>query len=416
MINIVGLIQSGRAATVAALLALAGACHSQTIDIDNFLTPAKWSYQLSTDAWRIRTNTDPDYLPGFIEQNSNLLLPNSYTKWPYKNLSLAGWVTSEKMISQDIQLSLKARADQTLGSRVDQAQIQKNISPSLGIRAGIVDYKTSWCRTYEADNGWMREIEAICNTPQFRDVTGGAPGLQVFSQHTVHDYLIQTQVGIYDPLILKYASTEFGNLTPSPQFTVTSNKKIGFNVNALNLWNSLEARMSYIQTRQVGYSPESNLLGQTKQESDLIYLGVNTPITQNISGRITHTRQNQHSVCRSSVAPIGSSCNLNLQGNKALTSIELSYHLNRTNVISAGASKTRTAIHQQIFTPAADIFAQVDPDEIDSTQLSVAWRRDWSQSIFTIIQHIHSKQTTTHSSFEFPSKGSATGFRLGYRY
>lgn len=393
-------------------------CTSQTAkaEFSEVSTKPTSIYQLSADAWKLKTNTGADYLPGFIEQNSNLLLPNSQTKWQYKDLSIAGWISVNQKIGKDLDLSFKARADQTIGSRIEQAQIQKNISPFLGLRAGIVDYKTSWCRTFEQDNGWIREVEAICNTPQFRDVTGGAPGLQIFVSRTVQDFLVQGQLGIYDPLLLGYAPKEFGNLIPSPQFEVQSNKKYGFNLNAVNTYTGLEARLSYIHTFQTGFSPELELQGHSKQKSDLIYLGLNAPLTSKLAARVTHVQQAQKNVCRSTVATIGSGCNLNLTGEKNSTSAEMVFQFNNSNLISAGLSKTTFGTQQQFFSPSADIFLEALPRHVDSEQTSIAWRHDWAEGVFTIFQYMHAKQKLNYDSLSLATQGHAAGFRLGYRF
>jgi hypothetical protein len=368
------------------------------------------------DAWRWSANTGNDLLPGFVEQNSNLLLPNSFNKWQFKNVSPSGWIVGNFQLSKDTGASLKARVDQVLGMRIDEAQIEKNISPFLGIRAGIIDYKTSWCRTYEIDNGWMREVEAICSTPQLRDVTGGAPGFQIFARNTFKDFLVQGQVGVYDPLILGYAPKEFNNLIPSTRFEVQSNKKIGFNLNAVDLQTGLEARLSYIQTYQTGFSPEANLQGTTKQESDLIYMGLSVPLTSKLRTRITQTQQTQKAVCRSEIASISSACNLNIGIQKSALSLEISYQLNAINLISAGYSTLTLDKQQQFFTPAADIYILANPNNFTTKQASIAWRHEWGNNIFTILQHIQAKQITTFETRGFPSKGNATGFRMGYRF
>jgi hypothetical protein len=374
------------------------------------------SYQLSADLWHLKTNTGADLRPGFVEQSTNLLLPNSATQWRYKDVSAAGWVTANKKISNDVDLSFKARADQTIGTRIEQAQVQKDISPFLGVRAGIVDYKTSWCRTYEQDNGWIREIDAMCNTPQFRDVTGGAPGFQIYASKPFRDFLVQGQLGVYDPLLLGYAPKEFGNLIPSPQFEVQSNKKYGFNINAVNLYTGLEARLSFIHTFQTAFSPEPLLLGQTKQESDLIYLGLNAPLSPRITGRITHTQQTQKATCRSTVALIGSRCNSNLTGSKSSSSAEVAFRLNSTDHISTGISRTTLDNQQQLFSPKADIVWQAFPTTVDSQQISIAWRRDWGKGVFTVLQHMRSKQHLSYENFPLATQGHATGLRLGYRF
>lgn len=387
--------------------------NTQAADLEH---KSNWTYQLSTDAWHFHTNTDADYLAGRVEQNSNLLLPNGFNTWDYKSVSPAGLVIGSIQLTSDTDATVKARADQVLGMRIDEAQLQKNISPYLGIRAGVVDYKTSWCRTYEADNGWMREIESICNTPQLRDVTGGAPGIQAFANNTFNDLLVQAQIGFYDPLILGYAPKEFNNLIPSPRFEVRSNKKYGFNLNAVHLQTGLEARLSYIHTFQTGFSPENDLQGLTKQKSDLIYAGLNLPLTSNWRARITHTQQVQKASCRSDVAKISSACNLNLDLAKSALSLELSYQFNAINLISAGYASTTFDAQQQFFTPTADIYALANPRGFSTKQTAVAWRHEWGDNIFTIVQHIQSKQVSTFELTHFPSKGNATGFRLGYRF
>lgn len=383
---------------------------------DNLEHQGKWSYQLSTDAWYLNASANRDDVPGFVEQSTNLFLPNSKTKWGFKNTSPSGWVIGKQNLMQDTELSLKAQVGQTLGMRIDEAQILKNISPSFGLRAGVVDYKTSWCRTYESDNAWMREIEAICNTPQFRDVTGGAPGVQLFMHKMVNDYLVQGQIGYYDPLLFGYATKEFGNLLPSPRFEVKSNKKYGFNVNALDTYTGVEARLSFIHTVQSGYLPEADLRGQFKQKSNLVYAGLNMPLTENLRSRITHTRQIQKAACHSEVAHIGSSCNLNLNQEKTSTSIELTYLWDAKNTISTGFSKLQMNTYQQVFTPSADIYAEASPTQIASQQTAAAWRHEWDANVFTVVQYISSQQKTFSAMQPFPSHGYAVGFRLGYQF
>lgn len=153
----------------------------------------------------IRCKQKNDTEKSFVEDHSNLLLPNSHTQWPYQEFSGYGRLTGSLQLGSGVEASVKVRADQTVGFRVDEAFAKKNISPFLGIRAGVVDYKTSWCRTYESDTVWIREVEVICNTPQFRDVTGGAPGAQIVINNILGNYLIQSQAGIYRPLLLDFA-------------------------------------------------------------------------------------------------------------------------------------------------------------------------------------------------------------------
>jgi hypothetical protein len=323
--------------------------HAQAILDEDSQT---WSYLAGTDFWRLHASKQIDTQPGYVEDNSNLLLPNNHTKWNYNDASAWGRVIVTQRIVNDMTMSAKVRADQTLGLRVDEAQIENHISPYLGVRAGVVDYKTSWCRAYETDNGWIQEIEAVCNTPQFRDVTGGAPGVQIFTNLTWNDhYSLQSQIGLYKPLFLNYAPKEFGNIIPSPNYQVQKNEKLGVSFNLINLHTGLEAKLSYIKANQIAYLPESNLLGKNKMLSDLLYLGLNTPITEQTNFRITHLQQHQKATCRSETAAIGTACNLNSNFQKKSTAIEFSYRLGNLNLLSVGLGRTLIQITQKQIKP-----------------------------------------------------------------
>ncbi|WP_310646866.1 hypothetical protein [Limnohabitans sp.] len=376
---------------------------------------SKWSYQVGVDTWRLQSSADKDTDPGYISESSNLLLPNAYTKWNYSDTFPYGWVMGQKPLTRDTSVSLRARVDQTLGLRIDEAQVQTNFSPSLGARYGIVDYKTSWCRTTEPDNGWMREIETICSTTQFRDVTGGSPGAQLYTSTQWGRYLIQSQIGAYRPLLLDYAPKEYGNLIPSNDYRVLSNKKIGLNVNLINLDTPLEMRISYIKGHQTAYSPEPYLLGHNQQSSDMVYLGFNLPITRRLSGRITHLQQMQEASCRSTVAKFATACNLNLTFDKYASTLEFSYRLDSTNLFSVGISKTVFEINQDLFTQKYDLYS-ADLTALTIKQRAIAWRHDWGEGLFSVIQFIQSQQLNGQRDNYVGSTGSALGARLGYQF
>jgi hypothetical protein len=300
--------------------------------------------------------------------------------------------------------------------RLDEASFQYNLSPSLGARVGVVNYKTSWCRTYEPNNGWMREIEAICVTPQFRDVTGGAPGAQIFASNTLGDYLLQGQVGIYRPLEFNYAPKEYGNLIPSKGFEVKSNRKVGFNINVLNLQTAVEMRLSYLRANQSGYLPESNLKGDSRQTSDLWYWAIGSPITSKMSIRLTQLLQSQKSDCTSEIAAMGSACNLELELLKNSTAIELAYRINGANLLSLGISRTKFDLSQDFYSPARDQHTKARPFYINTQQVAAAWRHDWGQGLFSIVQIIQSNQKNGSGGRNFASDGNAIGLRVGYQF
>ena len=380
------------------------------------ITSTKWAYQIGADAWALDASKKSDTEKSYVEDNSNLLLPNSYTQWPYQDFSGYGRLTGSLQLGSGVEASVKVRADQTVGFRVDEAFAQKNISPFLGIRAGVVDYKTSWCRTYESDTVWIREVEVICNTPQFRDVTGGAPGAQILVNNTLGNYLIQSQAGIYRPLFLDFAQREFGNVVPGSDYRVDRNDKLGLNVNVVNLETALEARVSYIQAIQRAYSPE--LLGTTKQASDLIYLGLSFPLSSRVNVRGTHVLQLLQNTCRSENAALvmGKACNLNRNDRKTSTSLEIIYQVGVTDVISVGVNEFNLSSQQTLFNSTFDVYVQSDLFSIASRQISMAWRRDWGSGYHSVVQVLESEQKTQSQGSSYPSTGWGLGLRLGYQF
>lgn len=380
----------------------------------NEVPEGEWSYQVGMDSWSLNASVAKDPKP-WNAQNTNLLLPNAATKWPYQATSAFTMVSGSQQISKDTHLSLKARADQTVGLRLDEAKLQHNLSPSLGLRFGVVNYKTSWCRTYEPDSGWIREVETICVTKGLQDVTGGAPGLQIFTHQTWGNYLVQSQVGLYRPLALGYAPREFGNYFPSPNFKVTKNNKVGFNVNVLNLETGIEGRLSYIHANQRAYLPESDILGNVPQKSDLWYAGLSAPLTPQLTARLTQLMQKQRIECWSS---LNSEywCNLKVAQKKSATAIELAYASSSHDLLSFGWSQTTFDTSRDFFLVDGSFLTQDQPFYIETRQWGAAWRHDWHAGFFSILQVIQAKQKNGFDNLNFASRGNAFGLRVGYHF
>lgn len=378
---------------------------------------SRWTYLIGLEAWQLSPSIDHDLQSGFDEPNSNLGLANSHTKWRYRSTAPTARVTYSTQLTPSLNSNLKARADQTLGTRVDELSLAWRVSPYLGVRSGVVDYKTSWCRTYDADSGWIRENEFICNTPQFRDATGGAPGLQVFTNIPHEDWLWQAQVGIYNPLLFHYAPTEFGNNIPSPGYQVKRNRKVGVNINALHLETATEFRLSYIHANQQAWSPESHIQGSTQQTSDLIYLGMNFPVAHKVTGRFSYLTTPQKSTCRSSVAALGN-CNWNASLQKNSSALEASYMYSDKHIFSLGTNRTNFDNSSTLFNVDHSLYIDVASQlYIHAKQSSVAWRTNWERGFFSVIQYTHASQSNGASNAALSqSKGNALGLKLAYQY
>ncbi len=382
---------------------------------------SEWSFQTGFDNWRLSPSTGAD-----DPSTPNLLQANAFTKWHYENSSPFVIITNNTQLTRDISFSLKARSDQQMGSRVDDLSLQWEISPKLGFRAGVVDYKTSWCRTYETDSPWMREIDGLCVTPQYRDVTGGAPGAQAYTNSELGDYRIQTLIGLYNPLWLNYAPLEFGNLVPPGNYAITSNKKIGFNLNAINTYSGLEFKFSYIRANQSAYSAPPDWSMTSQQKQDMYYVGMSFPIASNLKLTLTQSYRTLNQTARTdqgfSCLP-QTYCNYNAEIKYRSKVAEVIYQYDAKNQIGASYSNANIRLGQYFYDNPITTLLESDPDNYHiSTRLAgLTWRHDWSKGVFTILEYIHSNALFAYSSqFDSPqlfySFGNAVGFRLGYKF
>ena len=119
----------------------------------------KFSTQMGIDAWDLNT---PSRATTPLKGVDRLYLPDSYTKWKYKNTSPWIKTTGQWDLTSNFSISFKARAEQSVGLLLDELNIDYRLSPMLGFRAGVLDYKTNWCRTYETDSPWIQEIHPFC--------------------------------------------------------------------------------------------------------------------------------------------------------------------------------------------------------------------------------------------------------------
>lgn len=374
-----------------------------------------WSYNIGIDAWRLDPSVDSDPEP-WNAQNTNLLLPNAATAWHFTNTSPYVIVSANQSIGKTATLSFKAKANQTSGLKVDEAALHKEISPSLGVRAGLVNYKTSWCRTYEPDNGWIREVETTCLTRALSDVTGGAPGLQVVTQTFWDHFLVQSQVGIYRPMAFHYAPKEFGNFIPNANYQVANNHKYGFNINLLELDRAIEARLSYLHANQLAVVTDNKIGANYPQKSDLWYWGISAPLTSKLSARLTWLTQNQNTQLWPTQYS-GELRNIEHRQTKTSTSLELSYRTTSIDLVSLGISRTTFDDTGVLFSNLNEILEQSPPFYIRTRQLSIAWRHDWSNGLFGIVQGIWALQNNApYSNTEYAAHGNAIGVRLGYQH
>jgi len=106
----------------------------------------RYNAQVGMDAWQFSS-----------DKPEKLLMMATNTHWRYRPVAPWGTFDGRLMLSSQAAVALKARTNQEMGSHVDELSADWAFSPSVGVKAGVLDYKTSWCRTYDIDSPWVRE-------------------------------------------------------------------------------------------------------------------------------------------------------------------------------------------------------------------------------------------------------------------
>lgn len=383
---------------------------------------AAWNIEVGEDFWNIKTSAT-DLSPA-IQPRSYLFLPDSQTQWAYKNPHTEIKIVGMEPITQYLRFNMKFRADQEFGAKLDELALDYVVSPSWGFRVGVVDYKTTWCQTYDVDSPWIVAPSLACSSREFVDTSGGAPGVQSYVNLDLsQNYNLQALVGIYNPLVLNYASDEFAQWIPSPQYQVKKNNKLGGSLNLFNTWTGTEYRLSWLHSQQSAYSPESNFLATTDQSTDLIYAGVNFALNGQAQLQLTRTQQYLSNHC---TAVYQEKCG-DLKDTRSTNTIKLLYHFTNKDVL--GASYSRHQISSQLgINAGSGITWDNDFYRENHNGWGLAWRHQWTPQVFTAVQLQLADQSFGYSPSKyadwgvptntgmFNSSGSALGVRLAYRF
>jgi hypothetical protein len=367
--------------------------------------------QAGVDAWH--------FAP---EKPENLLLLATNTERPYQTVSPWAKIDGNVWLANNWRLNLRARDDQYMGQHIDDMSLTWDVSPSLGMNAGVVSYKTTWCKTYDIDSPWVRENNPFCTVTTTNLAVGGAPGVQIYT-NTVHgDYRLQWLIGAYRPLMFSYDTREYSN-TRYPDSTVYQNEKTGVSVNLLNLYTSTEFRLGVLDTRQAAYvHPLWNRSGfRSRQNYQVYFAGLSYQLAHNLSARVQVMR---HEMASSEWSLAGSDLP-NYSGGAELLrqskAIEVGYQYSDQNQFAAALSEYKY-IAGQIVTrypnPGYDYFPALFT--YTNQSVSLAWRHNWDRGIYTVVQLSRNKldlRNTAKTPIEDRSNAAnAIGVRLGYQF
>lgn len=368
-------------------------------------SPLKFDVQMGLDYWHLSA---PDRSTSALKGVDRLYLADSYTTWTYKNP--APWIktTGQWDINSQFSLSYKVRADQSMGTKVDDFNLDYRLSPKLGFRAGVLDYKTSWCRTYEIDSPWIYQIDPFCSNRLTNESTLASPGVQTYVKFMPGDYLIQALVGVYRPKVFAYNKEEFSNVANTKGVAV--NDRWGWSINALNLNTASELRLSWLAARQENNRDSG---GYRSQDAGALYAGGSFFVTEKLNVRATIF----HSLVRQNSYDTPPTYTKILETNMVRESktLEAIYQHDPQNTLGFATSRytnnwdlTGLNGYELYSNPNYYVFAQRGS--------SVSWRHNWSEGIHSSIQWTQSKNDQRLSNTAAKAKGTALGFRIGYTY
>lgn len=383
------------------------------------------------DSWRYQYNANLGFDYWDIDQKADsarlqrlAYLPDGSPQWTYRNPSPWIHYDSNAWFSPNLTGNFKFRGNQSSDWRIDELNLSWSVSPSWGITAGVVDYKTSWCRSYDIDSIWVRENDPFCTVRSTEQGTGAAPGLQAFANGTVNDHVWQAQMGWYDALLLDYDTEEF-NLQALPHDSrVKRNKKYGISFSSVHIPTGSEMRISYLHTNQVAdYQPGRNLAFYDKpQDVDVIFLGFGFYIAPSVKVRLTHLK----SELDSRFFPT--------DGNQAFwiydvgflresSTAEVYWQLSPIDSLAVGYSWYEwNEVVNITYKPNTRFKYQLNQTDFQNRLWSIAWRRDWTKQFFTAVQWTKAKaKELDYDLFDVKpedlrSSGQAIGVRMGLRF
>ena len=377
-------------------------------DADVFTTHVA---KVGLDAWRLSPKT-PEAL---------LMLPTN-SQWHYKSVS--PWLTfdGQMTVHRHAVMSLKVRADQAMGTHVDEMSLDWSVSPSLGVKAGVVSYKTSWCRTYDVDSPWVRENDPFCTVKTTSDASGGAPGLQVYANAPLGSYRVQGLAGIYRPLLLNYNTTEFSN-APYDNAHIDRNNKKGFSVSIQNLETASEVRLGLLNADQSEYvfGSWNTEPFRVQQSYNMVFLGGAFYVAPQVQVRVQTLR---HEMVNSRWSVPGSVWPNYLGGGdlaRRSDVLEVNYWHSSQDMLAFAVS--RYIYDNSYITtiyPSPGYFTNRNYFIYKNKNISASWRHDWAKGVFTAVQwSYNSLDIYNRLITDAPNRdagGHGLGVRLGYQF
>jgi hypothetical protein len=373
------------------------------------------TFEGGMDAWAITPRQPDPSSPrlndgSVVEDHNALALPDADTKWNYRSVSPWMRFTSNVRLNPNLEANLKVRVDQLMGAHVDVANLDWSPSPYLGFRAGVVNFNTNWCRTYDVDSPWIVDPDIFCRGNSFVKINNAAPGLQAYTNTTLGDYQLQTIVGVYRPQFLSYETKEFGFNDGSlgPGFKINYNRKISAAANMLHLQTGTQLRLGVMRSDEGGvYDPKP--VKESRARRNLIdnyYVGIDTYLRPTL--RLRYSRSEFASQDFYDEL-------LTVRDKDKSETLELIYEWKSTDLMALGWTqfKVAAAVNDVGLNPPVVLD---DFYYLKQSAWLTSWRHQWGRGLYSILQWTHASQTNGYFGGRRPGSGDALGLRLAYQY
>ncbi len=368
--------------------------------------------QVGVDAWRLSPKTP-----------ENLLMLPTNSQWHYRSAS--PWFTFDghMMVQRQAVLRLKVRADQSMGTHVDELSLDWSVSPSLGVKAGVVSYKTSWCRTYDIDSPWVRENDPFCVVKSTSDASGGAPGLQLYANVPVgSSYRVQGLAGVYRPLLLNYNTTEFSN-APYPNAHIDRNNKKGLSLSVQNLETASEVRLGVLSADQSEYvfGNWNSEPFRVYQTYNMVFLGGAFYVAPQVQVRAQTLRHDMLSNNRSVAGSVMPSYLGGVDLARRSDVLEVTYGYSSQDVLSFAISRY---VYDNSWThsnyPEVGYSTDRNYFVYKNKNISTSWRHNWAKGAYTAVQWSYNS-LSLYNRFvtgapNRDAAGHGLGVRMGYQF
>lgn len=343
---------------------------------------------LAQSAFTAAAGVDIWSVPGQVRYIPNYSTPRA---WQSAN----PWASAKAQTAIDTEIgpltfAASGQTSPVYGNRIDRLDVDLRMTEHTGIRAGILPYRVSWCRGYEASSPWISEPDAFCRFHGLAEIRQGGFGAQIYHSDMVGGWLVDGMAGIYRPMVDGQDKALGPYVAVGP---TVRHEKFGASINALHLASGIQARAGYLHTLQ--HQDSSTGSYQRRLDYDTIYLAAEGNVTQRLD-----VRASMSAYVGDQLTPANK-----YAWDGRTSTIEAIYKPVQGHSLALGLSRyTNTTIYAT---------RPTKPQTLSVPSLSLAWRADLPYGWWMVTQATYSKDDSRTSAGVLTSRaGKACGIRL----